>query len=307
MPSPILTITRTLTNGGKISVGRVGEGSAGIYFQWEEEYLRTHPKGNLSPFRVPFQAGAVRGPDRPNNGLHGFLADSLPDGWGLLLMDRCFSAHHINPLTVTPLERLAFMGERAMGALSFVPEHSATHGLQNETLFSLQQLGMDAVQMFESETAQMLPILMETGSSAGSRPKSALWLSADGRQASSIPKEDFQPWLLKFSSSSLPLGLDEGVWEAAALTCAQRAGIATSNWRLFSGLSVQGKPVQWLGMKRFDRTARGRMYFVSAAGLLDADFRQPSLDYEQLVRLALWLTQSHTEVMEMLRRAIFNI
>ena len=147
---------------------------------------------------------------------------------------------------------------------------------------------------------------METGSSAGSRPKSALWLSADGRQASSVPREDFQPWLLKFSSSSLPLGLDEGVWEAAALTCAQRAGIATSNWRLFSGLSVQGKPVQWLGMKRFDRTARGRMYFVSAAGLLDADFRQPSLDYEQLVRLALWLTQSHTEVMEMLRRAIFN-
>ena len=75
MPSPILTITRTLTNGGKISVGRVGEGSAGIYFQWEEEYLRTHPKGNLSPFRVPFRAVVIRGSDHPNHGLHGFLAD----------------------------------------------------------------------------------------------------------------------------------------------------------------------------------------------------------------------------------------
>ena len=53
--------------------------------------------------------------------LPGIVSDALPDGWGLLLMDRLFRKAGRNPDQVSPLDRLAFIGRGAMGALTFRP------------------------------------------------------------------------------------------------------------------------------------------------------------------------------------------
>ena len=114
---------------------------------------------DLSPGTLPFQAEPQLSPEPQEfGGLHGVFYDSLPDGWGLLLMDRAFrqqtgwQAHEI-----TPLDRLAYIGSRAMGALEYEPKifaeavmetvdiaqlaHSAEQLLQGETPEVLQQLG----------------------------------------------------------------------------------------------------------------------------------------------------------------------
>lgn len=64
--------------------------------------------------------------------------------------------------------------------------------------------------------------------------------------------------------------------------------------RLFPGPDGPRRPKvpYWFGMKRFDRTSHGRVHFLSAAGLLNTDFRLPSLDYLDLIRLTFALTRS---------------
>ena len=55
-------------------------------------------------------------------GLFGIFADSLPDAWGRLLLDRLLRANHINPDEQGVLERLAIVGDSGMGALCYHPQ-----------------------------------------------------------------------------------------------------------------------------------------------------------------------------------------
>lgn len=91
------------------------------------------------------------------------------------------------------------------------------------------------------------------------------------------------------------------------LGAAAAAGLHVVEWRLCDGIQGPRRPnaPYWLGVKRFDRTAKGRLHFASAAGLLDADFRTPCLDYEMLLRMTAALCSTQ-DVVEMLRRAVFN-
>ena len=56
------------------------------------------------------------------DGLFGVFADSLPDNWGRLLLNRLLRAHGQNPDKLTVLERLAIVGKSGMGALTYYPE-----------------------------------------------------------------------------------------------------------------------------------------------------------------------------------------
>lgn len=115
-------------------------------------------------------------------------------------------------------------------------------------------------------------------------------------------------WLVKFTASDFPLGHEEGLFEAAALSVTEKAGIRTPAWKLFEGPHGRGhhKAPYWLGMERFDLTATGRVHYVSAAGLLNANFREPVFDYFDLMRLTYRLTQSQTEMEELFRRAVLS-
>lgn len=51
------------------------------------------------------------------------FADSLPDGWGRLLVDRMLKNNEISPFEVDSLNKLAIVGDSGMGALTYVPVH----------------------------------------------------------------------------------------------------------------------------------------------------------------------------------------
>jgi serine/threonine-protein kinase HipA len=70
--------------------------------------------------------------------------------------------------------------------------------------------------------------------------------------------------------------------------------------RLFEG--------KYFGVKRFDRRSGGKkIHLLSLAGLLNADYRLPSLDYHQLMSATLQLTKSFAEVEKMFRLMCFNV
>lgn len=115
-PVTRLRVVRTLSDGQKIAAGELARNARGeIFFAWSDDYLDSG-LGNLSPFKFPGERGLIRGPAAPWDGLHGVFADSLPDGWGLLLQDRCLRARGIDPRTAGPLDRLAMTGKAGGGS-----------------------------------------------------------------------------------------------------------------------------------------------------------------------------------------------
>lgn len=282
----------------------------GVFFQYDDDYLSRHP--SLSPFTLPFDAGLHPAPPTPHEGLHGVFADSLPDGWGRLLMDRIFRQRGILPSQLTAMDRLAHVGDRGLGALEYLPGTERSD--HPETRIDIWETGEHARAVFDAEREDVPNALAFGVSSGGARPKIEVYLPADGdpSQARLRPAPGFEAWLVKFTSASLPLGHEEGLCEAAYLTMAKEAGVETPEWRLLRGrtspTSHSGPPITWLALKRFDCSAGGgRLHLHSLAGLLDADFRAPSMDYEDLIKASQVLCASAAVGRTQFARAVFNL
>lgn len=300
-----LQVSRRLSDGCSVPVGRLAQNQRAVYFQYDAEYLLKY--NNLSPFGLSFDSSLQQAPSSPHKGLQGVFADSLPDGWGMLLMDRVFRQRGISPQQLTALDRLAYIGNRGMGALEYSPVSDYAPDDSGD-LIDLSVLGREAEQVFSGDYENVIQQLANGGSSGGARPKAQVYLAPDGgTQVSTLPLAGYEPWLIKFTSSSFLLGHEEGVCEAAYLTLAANAGIDVPEWRLFSAPEQSGAS-QWLGVRRFDcKGEAGRFHVHSLCGLLDADFRMPSLDYEEILKASQVLCQRPEVGQQQFRRAVFNL
>ncbi|MFL5541210.1 MAG: HipA N-terminal domain-containing protein, partial [Longimicrobiaceae bacterium] len=117
---------RLQLGGDAVTVGTLAERERRIFFEYAKDFLRSGLQ--LSPIHLPLREGLHEGPREPFAGLPGVFADSLPDGWGLLLMDRAFRQRGVSRETIAPLDRLAFLGTRAMGALTYHPPTDPEEG-----------------------------------------------------------------------------------------------------------------------------------------------------------------------------------
>ena len=304
-----LEVWRTLTSGNTIFVGELAQNKQGVYFQYNTSYLEKF--SNLSPFSLTFNSALQLAPKTPHNRLHGVFSDSLPDGWGLLLMDRIFRQAEILPAQITAMDRLSFVSDRAMGALSYIPASSLQNKDKTQTL-TVAELGLQAQAIFDGQTTKVLQALVNAGSSGGARPKAQLYLKkSDNNHCSTTPSEGSEAYLVKFTSSQLALGHEEGICEASYLSMAKLAGIEVPEWKLLDAPKSSGA-TKWLALKRFDTYLNkdgreGRFHLHSACGLLDADYKMPSLDYEELIKASSLLCKSPAAGQQMFRRMIFNL
>ena len=310
-PTQKLIVSRTLANGNAVLVGVLAQNHQGVFFQYDADYLNQF--GNLSPFTLQATTALQVAPKQPHSGLHGLFTDSLPDGWGLLLQDRVFRQKGILPTQITAMDRLAFVGNRGMGALTFAPE--SEYQPPNVDDIDLASLGLEAQALFDGQTEDVLSALVAAGSSGGARPKAQLFFTPDNpQQCRTQAKPDDEAWLVKFTSQNLALGHEEGLCEASYLHLAKMANLHTPTWQLLNAPAKSGARA-WLAVKRFDwldnsnkeANKPGRLHMHSACGLLDADFRTPSLDYEDLIKASRQLCKSPTVGQLQFRRAIFNL
>ncbi len=212
-PVQQLHVGRTLSTGETVAVGTLAQNRRGVFFQYHPAYLARFK--HFSPFTVQDTAELQVAPKRPHDGLHGVFADSLPDGWGLLLQDRVFRQHGILPAQVTAMDRLAFVGQRGMGALTFSPASDLPCAEQQ---MDLATLGLQAQALFDGQTDEVLAALVAAGSSGGARPKAQLFFpDSDPFQCATQPGPGDEAWLVKFTSQNLALGHEEGVCEAVYL------------------------------------------------------------------------------------------
>lgn len=303
-----LSVTRTLSTADQVTVGVLAQNRQGIFFQYDQHYLQQF--GNLSPLTLNATTELQRAPQEPHGGLHGVFSDSLPDGWGLLLQDRLFRQQDILPVQLTPLDRLAFVGESGIGALSFSPV--SDYRPAADSCVDLHRLGLEAQALFDGQTEQVLAALVAAGSSGGARPKAQVYAQpGDLTRCRTLAKPGDEAWLVKFSSRNLPLGHEEGICEAIFLSLAKRAELEPPEWAFVPAAQGSGADL-WLAVKRFDwlpncTDQAGRLHMHSACGLLDADFRAPSLDYEDLIKASRHLCKSPAAGRMQFRRGLFNL
>lgn len=121
-------------------VGTLAEKGGRIYFEYATSFLED-PLW-LSPFELPPRPGLIEHRDRDFGPIFGLFDDSLPDGWGLLLMDRFFRQRRMAPREVSVLDRLAYLGRRTMGALTY---HSpADSPDSDERLLDLHEMAAES-------------------------------------------------------------------------------------------------------------------------------------------------------------------
>lgn len=106
---------------------------------------------------------------------------------------------------------------------------------------------------------------------------------------------------MKLTSEKFDLKHSESLVEYAYMKMARNLGIEVPNFELVD----VGNGRFWLQQTRFDCTEQGNYHMISACGLLDAPFREPSLDYVELVK-ATRLLCSVDESRKLVKRALFN-
>lgn len=276
----------------------------GTFFAYDEQWLATG--FNLSPLNMEFKSSPQAAPD-PHlfGGLMGVFADSLPDGWGMLLMDRFFLHDRgIDRRAITPLDRLAYMGDRAMGALEYRPVLEKS---EVDSSLDLERLYQAALEVYEGDTGATLDALrLAGGSPAGARPKVVVALSQDKQRCASSFKtlaEGYAHWLVKFRAPDEHR--DTGAIEYAYAQMARRAGVEMAEPALLT-VQAEGGVERFFAAKRFDRDGARKIHMLTACGMLYADYRAPSLDYGDLLR-ATWAITGHAgEVEKMARLMVFN-
>lgn len=290
---------------GSVPVGTLARSAddGRIYFEYDKDFIDR--KLEVSPFQLDLKRGA-RTPkdDDPFAGLFGLFDDSLPDGWGRRLLDRRLKARNINSEDLTSLDRLSFVGNTGMGALTYEP--AEVFETAKAGRLDLDVLSAEAERVQEEFGEADVDKLQDLqGSAGGARPKIMIGRNAaNGALVEDFGKglpAGFEPWIAKFRSKAddhVHIGAEEYAYSLMAKAC----GIAMPETALLKG--DKGK---YFAVKRFDRTMTGRVHVHTACGLLHASHRHASIDYTKLFTLAIRLTRDKTHVEQMFRRMIFNV
>ena len=231
-----------------------------------------------------------------------FIADSLPDSWGNELFEQWRQQQKIRVGDITPLDKLAFIGKRAMGALEFEPETYRFSSVENLNLNSLIALAKRVYT--ERENAHVMPeesldmqSLLAVGTSAGGRqPKAIVAINRETREIRSGQIEglkNFDYCLLKFGTKERSTAELEMVYYEMAT----RAGISMMPCWL---MAVEGE--KHFVTKRFDRDHGRKLHMQTLAALY------PEADsYESLLWVCRKMRLSERDSEEIFRRLVFNV
>lgn len=300
------------------TVGAVSGTASGYGFQYTPEWKRSGVE--LSPLLMPtrdrrtvFTFGSLSEPTF--QGLPPMLADALPDRFGNSVVDAWLAAEGVDSSRITPLDRLAYLGARGMGALEFIPDRGPE--VPPPTALDLAQLIFAARAVLtgtltdDSHAEDALTQMISVGTSAGGARAKALVnindVTKEIRSGQVPPANGETAWLLKFDG----VGVDHQLGDSQQYTrieyayslMARAAGITMAPTRL---LHENGR--SHFLTQRFDRDVGARIHMQSLCGLASVDFNLIGVnDYAQLFTAALSLQLGDDALTEIFRRMSFNV
>lgn len=289
MPTATRVTSMTVYAFGR-PVGTLAQADDVVAFEYSDEWLRSG--FSVSPLSLPLRKQVFLPRSyRPFEGLFGVFSDSLPDGWGRLLLDRLLRRMGQDPDSYGPLDRLALVGDGGMGALEYVPD--LRDGATSETT-DFDSMAQAARKIYDDEYSEGLDMLYHLGgSSGGARPKILVDLHGE-------------PWIVKFHTTRE--GPNAGLMEYRYALCARDCGLNVAAVDLLPSEECAG----YFAVRRFDRRSlpdgtTEKVHMVSASALLETSHRVPNLDYVQIMKLAMALTNDYSQLESLFRLMCFNV
>ena len=288
-------------------------------FAYDKDFARSGIQ--LSPLQMPADDSErpyvfTDLPEATYRRLPAMLADALPDEFGNALIDKYMAEKGLPKSSITSLDRLAYMGKRAMGALEFKPTRgpktAQPTALAMNQLVAVARKAISGTLQGDSAAEAALRSMIEVGTSAnGARAKAVIgWnrTTSELRSGQFELLSGFEHWLLKFDGMGKDLELgtsqDYGRIEYAYYLMARESGIAMSESRL---LEENGRA--HFMTRRFDREDAGAKHHLqSLCAMAHLDFKKKSANsYEQLFMAIRQLKLGHAAEVEALRRMAFNV
>ncbi|GAB3413932.1 type II toxin-antitoxin system HipA family toxin [Erwinia aphidicola] len=271
-----------------------------IMFEYSEEAARRGLE--LSSLRLALKGPRLRR-DFPAHqlGLPGPVYDALPDGWGMLLMDRLFRQRGLNAARIGPLERLTYIGSNAMGAMSFEPSQSEAAALAQD--ITLSKLATEVQEVLDGEGGAFLQRLLQMGGSPqGARPKALLYRDPASGHFTTAASVQLEAWLIKFPARQEHP--EVCAIEAVYAQCLRECQIDTPDTAYFSLPNGQAA----FASKRFDRQNGLRVPMQSLAAYTGANYQVPgALDYTSFLRATQLCTNDVRQKALAFERVVFNI
>lgn len=288
-------------------------------FEYENAFLKQG--WEISPLVMPLRSGIFSFPNLNRetfHGLPGLLADALPDRFGNRIIDVWLAQQGRSPRDFTAIERLCYMGNRAMGALEFKP----ALGPRNQQAIPLEiaelsRLAADILRHrtewtanLKGDRAEALRTIIRIGTSAGgNRAKAVIAWNPKTEEVRSgqVPAPPgFESWILKFDGvKDTALGDPQGYGrvEYVYSKMAAGAGIEMTPCRLLK----EGPRAHFM-TKRFDRDAFGKIHVQSLCAMAHYDFNAVGqYSYEQAFQVIQQLNLGHQAIEEFFRRMVFNV
>lgn len=290
----------------------------GFYaFSYTPEFVSTGIEP--SPLQMPLSNETYLFTDLPEQTykrLPAMLSDALPDDFGNALINRYMADHGIEVPDVTPLDRLAYMSHRAMGALAFKPARGPrTQTPTSIELGSLVEQARQAVTGIVTDDAQAnaaLRSIIEVGTSAGgARAKAVIaWnpTTDEIRSGQLMAPPGFEHWLLKFDGmgSDHELGVPQnyGRIEYAYHLMARDAGITMNECRLL----LENGRAHFM-TRRFDRAGENsRHHMQTLCAMAHIDYKKKGTNaYSQFFSTMTQLNLPYEDMEEAFRRMVFNV
>ncbi len=295
-----------------------------VVFEFAESFRNSGIE--ISPLSLPL---ITRGPQSfpalqrspAFEGLPGVLADSLPDAFGNAIIARYFRDQGRSDAVLSPVQKLLYIGRRAMGALEFHPASDSARSTASSEALEIASLVEQARRVVEGDTTIAIPAISQVGASAGGARAKALirWNRTTNavRSGFAPARTDDESWLIKFDGVSGTSGGPDlsrefrptpyGRIEYAYSRIARAAGIDMAETFL-----LRERDFAHFMTRRFDRVQQHhgerRLHMHTLGGMLHVDynFRQAA-SYEDLFRTIRVLGLGQPTVNEAYRRMVFNL
>lgn len=283
-----------------------------VYFEYDKNFKTSGLE--ISPLKLPLSFNGVytNNDERYFEGLAGVFHDTLPDKFGTKVIERYFESKNIPPHQLSVLQKLMFVGDKSIGAITYKP---VLHKIEEKTvneLIELQNFYENAKKIISGDAIEvvdeMLNFMDSAASAGGARAKAIIGYNEDTKEIISGVKRDlkekFEHYLIKFDiANDDGSSSDYTKLEYLYMSMAKEVGIDVPKIELLS----HGNLAHYL-IKRFDRVNGETLHLHSVAGLTHTNFNIPMhYSYDELLRLTRYLTGSQKAVNEQFQRMIFNL
>ena len=293
-------------------IGTMIEHDGTVYFEYDKKFKLEGLEISPIKLHTTKTKDAYTNLDQTTlyHGIAGVFFDSLPDKHGMPFIDRYFEKQGLRPFEVTSLHRLAFIGDRGMGAIEYLPKEQ-DDAVAPDVVINAKEVYEEmkqGLQRDDSSIETLMNIRESVSPVGGGRPKMLVQYNYNTREIRLNKKElhyGYKRAIIKFDELYPEMGSD-GLTslEYIFMTMAKDIGINTSEFQL-----IKNGESKHLLIKRFDRDDNDeKIHMCTASGLMHINISIiKATSYENLFMLTRKVCKSQEDVEELFKRMILNI